>query len=781
MAKTLVVAEKPSVARDFTAALPGAFKQSKDKTSLEGDGDYVITWAVGHLVGLAEPDAYDPKLKKWRYADLPIVPDKFKLVPNDDRAKKQLNAIHKLMSREDVDSVINACDAGREGELIFAYVYETAKEHKPVQRLWLSSMTRRAIEDAFTRLRPGEEMESLEDAARSRSEADWMVGMNATRAASIRLRAAFDGAVSLGRVQTPTLALVARREEEIRAFVPEPYWLVEAKFAAGGERNYTGRYMGGKRIAEDLAAKIVEETRERPGAITKLDKKEERERPQMLYDLTSLQRHANTMHGFSARRTLGAAQKLYEEHKVLTYPRTSSRYLTGDMVDEIRPTAELVGHNPQYRRGAEYVVSLDKLPLGRVVDDKKVTDHHAIIPTKSEHDLGKLDADELKVYDLVAKRFLAIFHPDAVFERTRVETTVAEHVFRTSGRRLVVAGWKAVYGDEVSSEGAPDDDSGGDQSLPKLDQDEAVETRSVESLRKETQPPRRFTEASLLAAMEGAGKDIEDDELREAMKESGIGTPATRAATIELLLYREYVEREGRALHATEKGIQVIRLLGAHPLTSAELTGDWERRLGLIERGEDSRPAFMRDIAKFTTDTVAELDKLKGVKIERAKLGPCAVCGREVAENRKGYSCWSREDPGCGFVIWKKKAGKSLPVSVGKELIESLRALRGRGEDPGVGRTAKPVTGFKGRSGRSFRAKLKMEQNEEGKWRVEFDEEWATAPRAQPAEESSDGDGDSAAAGASSDAAPAQANGSEEGQPAPGNGSRRRSKARSAS
>jgi len=736
MAKTLVVAEKPSVARDFTAALPGAFKQSKDKTSLEGD-DYVITWAVGHLVGLAEPDAYDPKLKKWRYADLPIVPEKFKLVPNDDRAKKQLSAIHKLMARDDVEGVINACDAGREGELIFAYVYETAKEHKPVQRLWLSSMTRRAIEDAFTRLRPGEEMESLEDAARSRSEADWMVGMNATRAASIRLRAAFDGAVSLGRVQTPTLALVSRREEEIRAFVPEPYWLVEAKFAASGERNYTGRYMGGKRIAEDLAAKIVEETRERPGKITKLEKKEERERPQMLYDLTSLQRHANTMHGFSARRTLGAAQKLYEEHKVLTYPRTNSRYLTGDMVDEIKPTAELVGHNPQYRKGAKYVVSLAKLPLGRVVDDKKVTDHHAIIPTKSEHDLSKLGADELKVYDLVAKRFLAIFHPDAVFERTRVETTVEQHVFRTSGRVLVEAGWRAVYGETAQSADEPVDDHGGDQLLPKLEQGEDTETRSVESLRKETQPPRRYTEASLLAAMETAGKEIEEAELREAMKESGIGTPATRASIIERLIAVGYIEREGRALHATEKGIQVIRLLGEHPLTSAGLTGDWERRLGLIERGEDSRPAFMKDIKTFVTATVVELDKLKGVQIERAKLGPCPVCAREVVENRKGYSCWSKDDPGCGFVIWKKKAGKMLPVSVAKELMESLKASIDRGDDPRIGRTAKPVTGFRGRSGRNFRAKLKIEPraDAEGKWKVEFDEEWAKEPpkdRADP-------------------------------------------------
>ncbi|MGI8660623.1 MAG: DNA topoisomerase 3 [Thermoleophilaceae bacterium] len=750
MPKTLAVAEKPSVARDLAGALPGAFAQSKDKTSLEGD-DYVITWAVGHLVGLADPDAYDPKLKKWRFADLPIVPDKFKLVPNDDRAKKQLSAIHKLMAREDVESVINACDAGREGELIFAYVYETAKAHKPVQRLWLSSMTRRAIEEAFGRLRPGEEMHSLEAAARSRSEADWVVGMNATRAASIRLRAAFDGAVSLGRVQTPTLALVARREEEIRAFKPEPYWLVAADFAAGGERLYSGRYLGGKRIAEAEAAKIVQECHEGTGTITKLEKKEETERSQLLYDLTSLQRHANTRHGFTARRTLSAAQKLYEEHKALTYPRTNSRFLTGDMVGEIKPIAELVGHNPAYRKGSEYVTSLDKLPLVRVVNDAKVEDHHAIIPTRSEHDLSKMGADELKIYDLVTKRFLSIFHPDAVFERTRVETTVTArgapagghpaggHIFRTSGRVLIIAGWRAVYGEEPGSpEG--EDDSGGDQSLPKLERDEPVQTRSVESLRKETQPPRRFTEASLLAAMESAGKQIEDDELREAMKDSGIGTPATRASTIELLLGREYIEREGRALHATEKGIQVIRLLGEHPLTSPQLTGDWERRLGLIERGEDSRPAFMSDIAKFTTDTVAELDKLKGVQIERAKLGPCPVCAREVNENRKGYSCWTKEDPGCGFVIWKKKAGKNLPVAVAKELMASLKASLERGDEPPTGRTEKQVAGFRGRSGRTFRAKLKIAPREdaEGRWKVEFDEQWATGEPPKPAEGAGD-------------------------------------------
>src|SRR5438270_1992897 len=737
MSKTVVIAEKPSVGRDLSSALPGSYKQSRDKTHLVGD-EYVITWAVGHLVGLAAPDEYDPKFKRWRFADLPILPPTFKLVPNDERSKKQLEAIHRLIRSDEIDLIVNACDAGREGELIFAYVYQTAGIEKPVKRLWLNSMTRKAIKDAFAHLRDGEEMEQLEAAARSRSEADWVVGMNATRAASIRLRAAFDGAVSLGRVQTPTLALVARREEEIRAFKPEPYWLVEASFAADESRAYSGRYLGGKRIAEDLAARIVEEVRDGSGEITKLEKKEERERPQLLYDLTSLQRHANTLFGFSARRTLGAAQRLYEEHKAITYPRTSSRFLPSDQIAEIKPTAQLVGRNGPYTKAAQYVLSLDRLPLGRVVNDKKVDDHHALIPTRTEHDLDRMGSDERRVYDLVTRRFLAIFHPEAVFERTRVETTVVEHVFRTSGRRLIEAGWKSVYGEEAQGDQRADDDSGGDQLLPRLEQGEPVTVADVQSLRKETQPPRRFTEASLLGAMETAGKDIDDAELREAMKGSGIGTPATRAAIIERLIDVGYIEREGRALVATEKGIQVIRLLGSHPLTSAELTGDWERRLGLIEQGEDSRPAFMSDIAKFTTATVQELDKLKDVKIERANLGPCPICGRDVIENRKGYSCWSKDDPGCGFVIWKKKAGKILPVSVVKELMAT-------------GKTAKQVTGFRGRSGRTFRAKLKLEQDDEGKWRVEFDEDWARE-RAKPPEDSDGaapaGDGDGAAAAA---------------------------------
>ena len=716
MGKTLVIAEKPSVGRDLAAALPGSF--AKHDAYLESD-DYVVSWAIGHLVGLAAPETYDEKLKKWRFADLPIVPERFRLVPNDDKAKKQLSAVHKLLKRTDVERVVNACDAGREGELIFAYLYETAGVDKPVQRLWLNSMTKKAIQDAFERLRPGEEMKSLEAAARSRSEADWLGGMNATRAASIRLRSAFDGAVSLGRVQTPTLALVARREVEIRNFKPEPYWLVEALFAAAREREYRGRYLGGKRIAEAEAATIVEETRGKPGEITKLEKKEEREQAPLLYDLTALQRHANTLHGFSARRTLATAQKLYEEHKAITYPRTSSRFLSSELIGEIKPTAAIVGEEePRYRKAAEYVTSLEKLPLGRVVNDKKVEDHHAIIPTRSRHDLGRMGPDEAKIYDLVAKRFLAVFHPEAVYERTRVETTVESHVFRTSGRVLVAAGWKAVYGDEVRAPDAADDDSGGDSELlPPLDEGERVDTKAVESLRKETQPPRRFTDASLLGAMETAGKDIEDAELREAMKDSGIGTPATRASIIERLIDVGYIERDGRALHATDKGIRVVELLGEHPLTSPSLTGEWERRLGLIEHGGEDRQAFMSDIQRFTADTVGELDKLKGIKFERANLGPCPVCGRDVVENRKGYSCWTKDDPGCGFVVWKAKAGKTLSPAIVKELMAT-------------GKTAQAVRGFRGRSGRTFSAKLKLEQDAEtGKWRVDFDEEWAREPR----------------------------------------------------
>jgi DNA topoisomerase-3 len=803
VAKTLVIAEKPSVGRDLARVLPGTFKN--DKEWLESE-EYVVTWAVGHLVQLAEPDEYDPKYKRWRMDDLPIVPERFKLVVRDERSRKQMSAVTRQLSREDVGEVINACDAGREGELIFAYIYEKARSAKPVRRLWLNSMTTAAMKEAFASLRPGEELALLEQAARSRSEADWIVGMNATRAATIRLRSSFDGAVSLGRVQTPTLAIVARREEEIKAFVPEPYWLVDAVFAAPalegegkgkgegsaggaltvdgesgggasvadgaadggsgedgedglpGERVYVGRFHAGAKprlATEAEAVAIVAACTGREATVTKLEVKEQRERAPMLYDLTSLQRDANTRFGFSARRTLAAAQRLYEEHKALTYPRTNSRYLTKDMIPEIKPTAELVGGNREYAKAAAYVTGLDSLPLARVVNDSKVTDHHAIIPTRAEHNVERMGDDDRRVYDMAVRRFLAVFHPEAVFENTRVETTIAvaggggsegsaggqdaasdppagkhagKYVFRTRGKLLIVPGWRGVYGEAAADtgEGAArggEEDEEAEQQLPRLIEGEQVQTRKIKSLAKETKPPRRYSDASLLGAMETAGKLVDDDELREAMKESGIGTPATRASIIERLITVGYLERDGRSLVATEKGLNVVRLLGTHPLTSPELTGQWERRLDGIERGEDSRERFMGDIAGFAGETVKMLDHaLKDVRIPKATLGPCPVCGHEIIENRKGYSCWSREDPGCGFVIWKAKAGKQLPVAIARELIKT-------------GYTARPVTGFRGRSGRSFRAHLALQQTDEGRWRVEFNEAWAKEGAKPPDQE----------------------------------------------
>lgn len=734
MGKTLVIAEKPSVGRDLAKVLPGSFsigKPTGERSARWMEGpDHVITWAIGHLVQLAEPDAYDKRFKRWKMEDLPIVPEEFQLVERDDSSKKQMAVIKNLLHREDVTDVINACDAGREGELIFKWVFTAGGGTQPVQRLWLSSMTEAAMRRALAELRSPDELILLGEAAQSRSEADWLVGMNATRAATIRLRSSFDGAVSLGRVQTPTLAILARREEEIKAFVPEPYWLVDARFDAGPgpdsakARTYLGRlYQGTEprlKTAEESDA-IAAAVKGRTGTITKLDKVRRKEKAPMLYDLTSLQRDAGSRFGFTARRTLGAAQRCYEEHKALTYPRTSSRYLTTDMIPEIRPTAGQVGVRPEYREAAKYVQGLENLPLGKVVNDEKVADHHAIIPTNAKHVLDKMSDDDRRIYDMVVRRFLAVFHPEAEFENTRIETTVqtpdapeiakGPHVFRTRGRVLLVPGWRGVYGE--LEEGSDNEDEGANQTLPKLEKGEDAEVTKVSSDEKVTKPPRRYSDASLLGAMETAGQLVDDDEAREAMKDAGIGTPATRAAIIERLIDVGYTERDGRALLVTEKGLNVIRLLDGHQLTSPSLTGDWESRLAKIESGEESRKTFMDAIALFAKSTVDELDaKLKDVRIPRANLGPCPVCGRDISENRKGFSCWSKDDPGCGFVIWKNKAGKTLAPVVAKELIKT-------------GRTIKPVTGFKSRAGRNFRARLALHQTDEGKWRVEFDEPWA--------------------------------------------------------
>ena len=756
MAKTLVIAEKPSVGRDLAAALHGPFqrrkledikpKRSRKKADaetneevvekaksssksrardeavfLESDDD-VITWAVGHLVQLAEPEEYDERWKRWRMADLPIVPpDGFKLVPRDAKSKKQLTLIETLLKRDDIDKIINACDAGREGELIFAYVYESVFGEsatsegapKPVERLWISSMTKAAIREGFEKLRPGLHMQPLEDAARSRSEADWLVGMNATRAATIRGRAWVGGVVSLGRVQTPTLAMIVKREREIQAFVPEPYRLVHATF----QPPYQGLWFEGDetRIFGDLerADRIVAKVSGQDGTIEKVERKEQSERAPLLYDLTSLQREANRRYGFSARRTLQAAQSLYEAKKAITYPRTSSRYLSGDMVPQLKTTAATLQPIAEYRDAATYVLGLEQLPLQRVVNDAKVDDHHAIIPTDVDHDMEALTPDERRVFDLVARRFLAVFHPPARYARTTVITTVEEERFRTRGKVTLEAGWRAVYGVEPDHERQSEDETEGGE-IPVLQEGQTVRCIAAELEEKMTRPPPRYTEATLLSAMETAGKLVDDEELREAMKESGLGTPATRAETIETLIRREYIERVGKDLQATPKGIQVVTMLEEHKLTSPELTGDWEHKLSDIEHGRGDRGTFMKGIAEFakeTVDQIAALDKEK-LRPERVELGLCPRCGAEtgeiIRENSKAYGCtsWkSREEVGCGFVIWKRVAGRTLTPEIARQLIEERR-------------TREVLSGFRSRNGKPFRARLVL--NEEDKIEFEF-------------------------------------------------------------
>jgi DNA topoisomerase-3 len=649
-------------------------------------------------------------------ADLPIVPDEFRLRPRDKKAEKQLKVIHKLLQRDDVERVVNACDAGREGELIFAYIYETSGVDKPVERLWISSMTKSAIKEGFEQLRPGEQLRQLEAAARSRSEADWLVGMNATRAATIRGRAWVGGVVSLGRVQTPTLALLVKREREIQAFVPEPYWLVHAQF----DPRYEGLWFEGDetRLKEaKRAEKIAAKVSGKDGTVESVERKEQSERAPLLYDLTSLQRDANRRFGFSARRTLQAAQSLYEDKKAITYPRTSSRWLSGDLVAQLKPTAATLEPIGEYAAAARYVLGLQQLPLGRVVNDSKVSDHHAIIPTDVEHDVSRFSPDERRVFDLVARRFLAVFHPPARYARTTVVTLVEEERFRSRGKVTLEAGWRGVYGllSEADQAAARQDEEGENESaeLPPLEQGQTVKCASAEVEAKETKPPPRYTEATLLSAMETAGKLIDDEELREAMKESGLGTPATRAETIETLIRREYIERGGKDLMPTPKGLQVITMLEEHPLTSPELTGSWEKRLTDIEHGEEDRSKFIGDIAEFTRATVekiAELDKEK-LRPERVELGPCPRCGAEtgeiIKENSKAYGCtsWkSREETGCGFVIWKRVAGRTLTPEIARQLLED-------------GKTKDVISGFRSRAGKPFRARLVL--NEEGK--VEFD------------------------------------------------------------
>jgi DNA topoisomerase-3 len=594
------------------------------------------------------------------------------------------------MKRPDVDVIVNACDAGREGELIFKLILETAPKAargKPVRRAWFSSMTQKAIRDAFDALREDEQMLPLEAAARARSEADWLVGMNATRAATTKA-GSIRKVLSLGRVQTPTLALIVNRDLAIAAFVPEDYWEVEAQFATPAGAGYKGLWHEGsttRLTAAEPAEAIAAAAGGRPGTVESLETKPQTEQPPLLYDLTTLQREANGRFGFSASRTLGAAQALYDQHKLLTYPRTNSRFLSGDMAGQLKSVVTGVGAAAaEYAAPARYVLGLDRLPLGRVVNDAKVTDHHAIIPTEGDHDLSRLSRDERRIYDMVARRFLAVFHPAAKFERTVVETRVGDHLFRSRGKVLIEAGWRAAYGEEGSSDAPAGPNGKGDeeseQSLPQLAVGDAVTCTQADALAKQTKPPARYSEGTLLRAMETAGKLVDDDEAAEAMKDAGIGTPATRAATIERLVDAEYVEREGRALRATEKGVGLVRMLGDHVLTSPELTGRWEQRLNRIERGEEQAEAFRHEIDDFTRQVVAWFaDKERGdLRIEREPLAPCPTpgCEGQVVEYPKSYGCntyHGKDDPGCGYTLWKQQNGRTITRD---EALEHIRAGR---------------------------------------------------------------------------------------------------------
>ena len=722
--KTLIIAEKPSVARDIVGALPGSFDEHKN--FYESD-DYVVTFAVGHLLELSDPEDYDPAWKSWKLDNLPIIPEEFKVRPRDKKSATQLNLIHKLLKRKDVDRVVNACDAGREGELIFTHIYETSETDKPVDRLWINSMTKAAIRDGFEKLRPADQLEPLRDAARSRSEADWLVGMNATRAATTR-RGWGAGVVSLGRVQTPTLAMMVKREREIQAFTPEPYWLVHATF----DPRYNGLWFEGDetRLKDGKRAdEIVEKVTGKTGRVESVERKEQSERAPLLYDLTALQRDANRRFGFSARRTLSTAQSLYEGKKAITYPRTNSRWLSGDLVPQLKPTAETLVPISDYERGARFVLGLDQLPLARVVNDAKVDDHHAIIPTDIAHDVSAFTPDERRIFDLVARRFLAVFHPPARYARTTIVTEVEGERFRTRGKVTLEAGWRGVYGVEVADPAKQDEDAEGEGELPELKQGQEVRCAQAEAEAKETKPPPRYSEATLLSSMETAGKLVDDEELREAMKERGLGTPATRAEIIETLIRREYIERAGKDLQPTPKGMSVVTMLEEHPITSAELTGDWEKQLSDIEHGNGDRSAFMDGIAGFAKTTVDQIASLSDdkIKVERVELGLCPKCGAEtgeiIKENSRAYGCtsWkSREEPGCGFVIWKRVAGRTLTPEIARQLLAD-------------GRTTEVLSGFRSRAGKPFRARLLLK--EDGK--VEF--EFPVSKRRQQEQEAEEG------------------------------------------
>jgi DNA topoisomerase III len=700
MSKTLIIAEKPSVALDISKAL-GGFTKAADY--YESD-KYVLSSAVGHLLEIACPEEYEVKRGKWSFTHLPVVPPYFDLKPIA-RSEDRLKILLRLIKRKDVTALINACDAGREGELIFRLVVQHAKAKQPIKRLWLQSMTPAAIKDGFTSLREDSELLPLADAAKSRSEADWLIGINGTRAMT-----AFNSKeggfylTTVGRVQTPTLAVLVEREERIRAFKARDYWEVHATFkAAAGE--YNGRWFDPKfRKPEDDeharaeriwvqpdADAIAAACAGKPGSVSEESKPTTQSSP-LLFDLTSLQREVNGRFGLSARNTLAVAQALYERHKVLTYPRTDSRALPEDYIPTVKKTMEMLKESNAYVVHAKNVLKNQWVkPNKRIFDNTKISDHFAIIPTLLAP--KALSEIEQKVYDLVVKRFLAVFHPSAEFMQTTRITEVEGHLFKTEGKVLVAPGWLAVYGREIAGE---------DENLIAVAAGEKVETETIEARGTQTKPPARYSEATLLSAMEGAGKLVEDEELRAAMDQKGLGTPATRAAIIEGLIKEEYVHRNGRELVPTPKAFSLmfaLRHFGVTELASPELTGEWEYKLKEMEKGRLSREAFMSHITEATNDLVARIRDGNIPDTAFATVDvPCPKCGGLVQENYRKFQCLS-----CDFNMWKVISGREWAAEEVAELISKKE----------IG----PLTGFRSKMGRPFAASLKLN----AEFRAEFD------------------------------------------------------------
>ena len=714
MSKTLIIAEKPSVAQDLARALG---KCERNGDFFEGDA-LVISSAVGHLLEIAPPEGFEPARGKWKIENLPSLPPQFELVPIEKNANR-LTTLKKLLKRKDITRVINACDAGREGELIFRNILRASGVQKPIQRLWLQSMTSEAIRTAFQRLRSDEEMRPLADAATSRSEADWLVGINSTRALT-----AFNSAdggfhkTTAGRVQTPTLAILVEREERIRAFQPRTYFEVIAQFQVASG-TYRGRWVDEsfqkKGAPEDskperiwekaFAERIREKCLNQLGEIEE-EKKPTTQAPPLLYDLTTLQREANQRFGFPARMTLQIAQALYEKHKVLTYPRTDSRFLPEDHLNTAREALDSISDRTLAPHAKRALESGWVRPNKRIFNNAKVSDHFAIVPTGTQP--KALDDKEQRIFDLVSRRFVAVFFPAAQFEVTTRITRVQGEAFRTEGKIITEPGWLAVYGKQAESE------EESEKAIVAVGTGEKAKTAELEIRESQTKPPARFTEATLLSSMEGAGKLVDDEELREAMSERGLGTPATRAQVIEGLLTEGYILRQGRDLVATAKGISLITLLRdlhAETLTKPELTGEWEFRLRQMERGQLSRAEFMHQISGLTRDIVEKVRAGMGKEVS-GQFRPldvrCPRCGHSgLKESFRCYECG-----GCKLAIWKTMAGRELER---EEVVELLSQGK-------VG----PLEGFRSKLGRLFNASVQLSEQTEWKQGFEFESAKAT-------------------------------------------------------